>query len=41
MEQNQLDVQVFDHWSNDTRQDVWFTTSSLYTVIETMNSKLK
>ncbi|UZO02225.1 uncharacterized protein OCT59_020715 [Rhizophagus irregularis] len=41
MEQNQLDVQVFDHWSNDTRQDAWFTASSLHTVIETLNPKPK
>ncbi|CAB4442454.1 unnamed protein product [Rhizophagus irregularis] len=41
MEQNQLDVQVFDHWSNDTRQDAWFTASSLHTVIETLNPKSK
>ena len=37
MEQNHLDIQVFDHWSNDTRQDAWFTASLLHTVIETMN----
>ncbi|UZO13203.1 uncharacterized protein OCT59_004708 [Rhizophagus irregularis] len=41
MEQNQLDVQVFDHWSNDTCQDAWFTASSLHTVIETLNPKPK
>ncbi|POG58390.1 hypothetical protein GLOIN_2v1790442 [Rhizophagus irregularis DAOM 181602=DAOM 197198] len=40
-EQNQLDIQVFDHWSNDTHQDAWFTASSLHTVIETMNPKPK
>jgi len=32
---------VFDHWSNDIRQDAWFTASSLHTVIETMNPKPK
>jgi len=41
MEQNQLNIQVFDHWSNDTCQDAWFTASSLHTVIETMNPKPK
>ena len=42
MEQNQLNIQVFDHWSDDdTRQDAWFTASSLQTVIETMNPKPK
>ena len=32
---------MFDHWSDDTRQDAWFTASSLHTVIETMNPKPK
>jgi hypothetical protein len=41
MEQNQLNIQVFDHWSDDTHQDAWFTASSLQTVIETMNPKPK
>jgi hypothetical protein len=41
MEQNHLDVQVFDHWSNDIHQDAWFTASSLHTVIETINPKPK
>ncbi|GBB91846.1 hypothetical protein RclHR1_19260002 [Rhizophagus clarus] len=41
MEQNQLDIQIFDHWSNDTYQDAWFITSSFHTIIETMNPKPK
>jgi hypothetical protein len=34
VENNCLNVQVFDHWSDDTRQDAWFTASSLHTVFE-------
>ncbi|RIB06517.1 hypothetical protein C2G38_2216835 [Gigaspora rosea] len=32
-----LDVQAYNHWSNDTKQDIWFTTSSLNAVIESLN----
>jgi hypothetical protein len=30
---SQLDVQAFDHWSTDTKQDAWFTASSFDTVL--------
>ncbi|RHZ82228.1 hypothetical protein Glove_110g47 [Diversispora epigaea] len=41
IEQNQMNVQTFDHWSDNTRQDAWYTASSLHTVFETINSKPK
>jgi len=34
-----LNIQAFDHWSNDTKQDAWFTASSLHSVIETLEKK--
>ncbi|GES72774.1 hypothetical protein GLOIN_2v1767687 [Rhizophagus clarus] len=34
-----LQVQAFDHWSPDTRQDSWFTASSLNAVLETLDSR--
>ena len=30
----ELNIQAHDHWSNDSRQDAWFTASSLHAVIE-------
>ncbi|RHZ83505.1 hypothetical protein Glove_91g130 [Diversispora epigaea] len=39
IEQNQMNVQTFDHWSDDTRQDAWYTAS--YTFFETINPKPK
>ncbi|RHZ53218.1 hypothetical protein Glove_444g25 [Diversispora epigaea] len=38
---NKLDICAFDHWSNDTRQDVWFTALSLYSTIITLEKKPK
>jgi hypothetical protein len=38
---SQLDVQAFDHWSTDTKQDAWFTASSFDAVFETLNPKPK
>ena len=38
-ESHDLDVQAFDHWSDDTKQDAWFTASSLHGVIETLERK--
>src|SRR4051794_35522787 len=32
-----LQVQAFDHWSLDTRQDSWFTATSLHAVLETLD----
>ena len=34
-----LDVAAFDHWSADTRQDAWFTVSSLHAVFDVMPKK--
>lgn len=34
-----IDVQAFDHWSTDTKQDAWFTASSFDAVFETLNPK--
>ena len=41
IENNKLDIQAFDHWSGDTRQDAWFTALSLHTVIESLERKPK
>jgi len=38
---NHLNVNVFDHWSGDTRQDTWFTASSLQATLETLDHKPK
>ncbi|RHZ88774.1 hypothetical protein Glove_21g132 [Diversispora epigaea] len=40
-ENNKLDICAFDHWSNDTRQDAWFTASSLHSTIITLEKKSK
>ncbi|UZO22655.1 uncharacterized protein OCT59_015012 [Rhizophagus irregularis] len=34
-----FNIQAFDHWSNDTKQNAWFTASSLYSIIETLEKK--
>ncbi|RHZ82620.1 hypothetical protein Glove_107g3 [Diversispora epigaea] len=34
-----IEVQTFDHWSLDTRQDAWFTASSFDAVFETLEIK--
>ena len=36
-----LDVQAFDHWSTDTKQDAWFTASSFEAVFESLEKKPK
>ena len=38
---SQLNVQAFDHWSTDTKQDAWFTASSFEAVFETIKYKPK
>src|SRR6266498_5661530 len=38
---NKLNVQVFDHCSDDTGQDAWFTASSLHTVFKNLDPKPK
>ncbi|RHZ76219.1 hypothetical protein Glove_200g8 [Diversispora epigaea] len=40
-ETNNLNIQTYDHWSNDTKQDAWFTASSLHSVIEILEKKPK
>ncbi|RIB15734.1 hypothetical protein C2G38_2191755 [Gigaspora rosea] len=35
----QIEVQAFDHWSLDTKQDAWFTASSFDSVFETLDPK--
>uniref|UniRef100_U9TUU4 Integrase catalytic domain-containing protein n=1 Tax=Rhizophagus irregularis (strain DAOM 181602 / DAOM 197198 / MUCL 43194) TaxID=747089 RepID=U9TUU4_RHIID len=40
-ENEKLNVAAFDHWSADTRQDAWFTASSLHAVFEVMDNKPK
>ncbi|UZO03157.1 uncharacterized protein OCT59_023569 [Rhizophagus irregularis] len=34
-----LDIQAYDHWSSDTKQDAWFTASCFEAVFETINPK--
>src|SRR5207302_1211196 len=36
-----LNITAFDHWSLDTKQDAWFTASSLHAVFNTMSNKPK
>ena len=36
---DKMKVNAFDHWSDDTKQDAWFTASSLQGVIETLDHK--
>jgi hypothetical protein len=33
---NTFDICAYDHWSNDTKQDAWFTASSLDAVISNL-----
>ncbi|PKY61544.1 hypothetical protein RhiirA4_486653, partial [Rhizophagus irregularis] len=35
----ELDVQAYDHWSSDTKQDAWFTASCFESVFTTMDPK--
>ena len=41
IENNKLNIQAFDHWSDDTKQDAWFTASSLHAALETLEKKPK
>ncbi|PKB97337.1 hypothetical protein RhiirA5_431840 [Rhizophagus irregularis] len=34
-----MDVQAYDHWSCDTKQDAWFTASCFEAVFNTINSR--
>ncbi|GBB90470.1 hypothetical protein RclHR1_17450001 [Rhizophagus clarus] len=40
-ESNELEIQAFDHWSNNNRQDAWFTASSFDAVFNLLNPKPK
>ncbi|PKK62153.1 hypothetical protein RhiirC2_790779 [Rhizophagus irregularis] len=40
-ESNELEIQAFDHWSNDNRQDTWFTASSFDAVFTLLDLKPK
>jgi hypothetical protein len=35
----QINIEAFDHWSCDAKQDAWFTASSLHGVIEVLDKK--
>jgi len=35
----ELDVQAYNHWSSDTKQDAWFTASYFESVFTTMDPK--
>ncbi len=37
----ELELMAYDHWSNDIKQDAWFTAFSFDLVFETLNSKPK
>jgi hypothetical protein len=39
--QEDYNITAYDHWSDDTKQDAWFTASSLSAVFETMLEKPK
>jgi hypothetical protein len=39
--QENYNITAYDHWSDDTKQDAWFTASSLNAVFETMTKKPK
>ncbi len=36
---SQIDIEAFDHWSCDAKQDAWFTASFLHGVIKVLNKK--
>lgn len=40
-ESNELEIQAFDHWSNDNRQDAWFTALSFDAVFNLLDPKPK
>lgn len=37
----ELELTAYDHWSNDTKQDAWFTASSFDLVFSTLSPKPK
>jgi hypothetical protein len=40
-ENTNIEINVYDHWSDDTKQDAWFTASSLHAVLEVLDPKPK
>jgi hypothetical protein len=38
---DKLKIDAYNHWSDDTKQDAWFTASSLHAVLEVINPKPK
>ncbi len=36
-----LNIEAFDHWSNNTKQNAWFTVSSLHAVLKNLKKKPK
>ncbi len=38
---NNININAFDHWSRNTKQDAWFMVSFLHKVIETLDRKSK
>lgn len=38
---NNIEIQAFDHWSADTKQDAWFTASSFDAVFDSFSQKPK
>ncbi|RHZ75937.1 hypothetical protein Glove_208g81 [Diversispora epigaea] len=38
---NELNIEAYDHWSLDTKQDAWFTASAFEVVFETIEKKPK
>jgi hypothetical protein len=38
---NKLDIEAYDHWSLDTKQDAWFTASAFEAVFKTISKKPK
>ena len=39
--QENYNITAYDHWSDDTKQDAWFTAYSLIAVFETMSTRPK
>jgi hypothetical protein len=38
---NKLNIRAFDHWSDDTKQDAWFTASAFDTVLSQLEDNIK
>ena len=41
LDTNHININAFDHWSSDTKQDAWFTASSFDAVFEAVDPKPK